>query len=294
MTNTVRMAFEPEGTILPIGRILPLKKIKPGEKKLKKYQRILSSVKEVGIVEPLIVYPQNGKEHKYLLLDGHLRFEAIKDLDKNEVLCLISTDDEAFTYNHKVNYLSTIQEHFMILKAIKNGVSEERISKTLNVDVARIKEKRNLLDGICQEAIDFLKDKKISPNALKVLKKVQSMRQIELAELMVAANNYTVPYANALLAATAKNQLVEQDSKKKVKGFSHEEMGRMEKEMDSLEREFKIIEESYGPNVLNLVVARRYLSNLLDNARVGRYLSQHYPEMFAEFQKIIEATSLES
>jgi len=294
MTNTVKMAFEPEGIILPIERILPLKQIKPAEKKLKKYQRILSSVKEVGIVEPLIVYPQNGKEHKYLLLDGHLRFEVIKDLDKNEVLCLISTDDEAFTYNHKVNYLSTIQEHFMILKAIKNGVSEERIAKTLSVDVARIKEKRNLLDGICQEAIDLLKDKKISPNALKVLKKVQAMRQIELAELMVAANNYTVPYASALLAATSKNQLVEQDSKKKVEGLSREEMGRMEKEMDRLEREFKIIEESYGPNVLNLVVARRYLSNLLNNARVDRYLSQNYSEMFAEFQKIIEATSLES
>lgn len=294
MTNTVKMAFEPEGIILPIKRILPLKQIKPGEKKLKKYQQILSSVKEVGIVEPLIVHPQNGKEHKYLLLDGHLRFEAIKDLDKNEVLCLISTDDEAFTYNHKVNYLSTIQEHFMILKAIKNGVSEERIAKTLNVDVARIKEKRNLLDGICQEAIDLLKDKKMSPNALKVLKKVQAMRQIELAELMVAANNYTVPYAKALLAATSKNQLVAQDSKKKVEGLSYEEMGRMEKEMDRLEREFKIIEESYGPNVLNLVVARRYLSNLLNNARVDRYLSQNYPEMFAEFQKIIEATSLES
>jgi len=294
MTNTVKMAFEPEGIILPIERILPLKQIKPAEKKLKKYQRILSSVKEVGIVEPLIVYPQNGKEHKYLLLDGHLRFEVIKDLDKNEVLCLISTDDEAFTYNHKVNYLSIIQEHFMILKAIKNGVSEERIAKTLSVDVARIKEKRNLLDGICKEAIDLLKDKKISPNALKVLKKVQAMRQIELAELMVAANNYTVPYASALLAATSKNQLVEQDSKKKVEGLSHEEMGRMEKEMDRLEREFKIIEESYGPNVLNLVVARRYLSNLLNNARVDRYLSQNYSEMFAEFQKIIEATSLES
>ncbi len=34
---------------------------------------------------------------------------------------LVSTDDEAFTYNHKVNQLQPIQEHFMILRAIKNG-----------------------------------------------------------------------------------------------------------------------------------------------------------------------------
>lgn len=182
----------------------------------------------------------------------------------------------------------------MILKAIKNGVSEEKIAKTLNVEILKIREKRNLLDGICPEAIDLLRDKKISPNALKVLKKVLPMRQIELAELMVAANNYSVPYAKALLAATPKNQLIEQDKKKKVEGLSQEEMVRMEKEMDRLEREFKVIEESYGPNVLNLVVARRYLTNLLNNTRVARFLSQNYPEVLTEFQKINEATSLES
>lgn len=36
-------------------------------------------------------------------------------------MCLISDDDEAFTYNHKVNQLSAIQEHFMILRAINAG-----------------------------------------------------------------------------------------------------------------------------------------------------------------------------
>jgi hypothetical protein len=42
---------------------------------------------------------------------------------------LISTDDEAFTYNNRVNSIAIIQEHKMILKAIENGVSEERIGK---------------------------------------------------------------------------------------------------------------------------------------------------------------------
>jgi hypothetical protein len=30
----------------------------------------------------------------------------------------------------------------MILKAIKNGVSENKISKTLNMDISKIKEKK--------------------------------------------------------------------------------------------------------------------------------------------------------
>lgn len=44
--------------------------------------------------------------------------------------------------NHKVSRLAAIQEQFMIMRAIKNGVDEERIAKTLNVDVSHIKQKR--------------------------------------------------------------------------------------------------------------------------------------------------------
>ena len=58
------------------------------------------------------------------------------------MVCLISTEDEAFTYNKRINRLAIIQEHRMIIKAIERGVPEERIAKALNVDVASIKRKR--------------------------------------------------------------------------------------------------------------------------------------------------------
>lgn len=53
----------------------------------------------------------------------------------------------------------------MILKAIKSGVSEERIAKVLNVDVASIRQKRDLLEGICKEAAEILKTRQMSPLA---------------------------------------------------------------------------------------------------------------------------------
>ena len=64
---------------------------------------------------------------------------------------MISMDNEAFTYNERVNRLAIIQEHRMILKAIERGVSEERIAKALNVDVGSINRKRRLLDEICPD-----------------------------------------------------------------------------------------------------------------------------------------------
>ena len=103
---------------------------------------------------------------KYLLLDGHLRIEALKDRGETEVVCLISIEDEAFTYNKRVNRIAIIQEHRMILKAIERGVSEQRLAKSLNVDVASIKRKRRLLDGICSEAAEILTDKHVAIHAL--------------------------------------------------------------------------------------------------------------------------------
>ena len=66
----------------------------------------------------------------------------------------------------------------------------------------------------------------------------------------------------------------------------------MEREMDSLGRDLRLIEDSHGRNVLNLVLVVGYVKKLLDNARVVRYLSQNYAEILTEFQKITEAKSL--
>ncbi len=70
-------------------------------------------------------------------------------MGETDVLCLVATDDEAFTYNHKVNQISAIQEHFMILKALESGVSEERMASALSLDIAAVRKKRDLLEGIC-------------------------------------------------------------------------------------------------------------------------------------------------
>ena len=114
-------------------------------RKTPKYAQIAASIREVGIVEPPVVARDRSDPGKYLLLDGHLRIEVLKDMGETDVVCLVSTDDEAFTYNKRVNRLAMIQEHRMILKAVERGVPEERIAKALNVDVHSITRKRRCL-----------------------------------------------------------------------------------------------------------------------------------------------------
>jgi hypothetical protein len=108
-----------------------------------------------------------------------------------------------------------------------------------------------------------------------------------------SSNNFTGRYAQALLAATRQEDLAPPDRPKKIRGLTAEQMARMEREMDGLQREFRAVSASYGDTVLNLVVASGYLSRLIGNPRVSGYLERHHPEILIEFRAIVAATSLE-
>jgi hypothetical protein len=286
------MAFESESVFVEFSNILPVKQLHKRVKKTKKYLQISASIREVGVVEPPIVIPEPHKKGKYLLLDGHLRIEILKELGALGVICLVATEDEAFTYNKRINRLATIQEHKMILKAIERGVPQERIAKALGINISSIRQKRSLLEGICPETTELLKDKHCPQNTFQSLKKMKPMRQIEVAELLIAMDNYSVSYSKALLAATPQDQLIESEKPKSFKGISAERIAQMESEMAKLQREMKLIEDSYGPDHLSLVLARGYLVSLLENEGVSRYLAQNHNEILSEFRRISEVVSM--
>ena len=182
----------------------------------------------------------------------------------------------------------------MILKATRNGVSEARIAKVLKVEVSRIRQKRDLLNGICKEAAEILKTRHVTIGVFDYLKKMKPMRQIEAAELLSAACNFSTPYAKALLVATPPDMLLDARTHRPVAGLSSEQVLKMEKEMEVLQKELHSIQETHGAQVLNLVLACGYLSKLFGNARIARYLDQHHAEIFAELKTISEASSLEN
>jgi hypothetical protein len=288
LSGDVEQGFESSGVRLKIADITPLHTVTDKMRGTRKYSQIISSIKDVGIIEPPIVARQKKPISGYLLLDGHLRIDVLKSLGVVEVDCLVSTDDEGFTYNKRINRLAIIQEHKMILKAVERGVPEARIASALNVDISTLKHKIRLLDGICREAAELLKDKHVATNTFWALKQMMPIRQIEACELMIAMNKYTSTYARALLVATPPNQLVKGGKSKVAKGLTDDQIHLMERESANLEREFKIAEQSYGTDHLDLVLVKGYLAKLLRNARIVRFLAQRHQEFLSEFQKIAD------
>jgi ParB-like chromosome segregation protein Spo0J len=290
--NAPKIDFDLKKIRLPLDVILPIRKVRNPQKTIGRFQTIVASVKELGLIEPLMVFPEKNKSGHYLLMDGHLRYYALKELGITEADCIICHQDESFTFNARINRVSPIQEHGMIMRAVKNGVTPERIAAALNLKVDRIHDTLNLLNGIHPEAIEIIKDKQVCQSAIRMLKKVIPLRQIEIAELMITANNFSQGYAHALLMGTPADQLIAPEKSKQVKGLSAEEVARMEQEMQSAEHDFKAVEQSYGENVLNLTLAGAYVKKLLLNAKVIRFLSSKHPEIFSVFEDVAAMETL--
>jgi hypothetical protein len=284
--RSVKAAFGKQIVLLPIGIIVPQKDVAPSSRQADFYRQLTASLKHVGLIEPLVVFPRGPGD--YLLLEGHMRLEILKSLGVTEVKCLLSTDDEAYTYNRHVNHIPAIAQHFMLLGALKNGLTEERIATALDVSLDTIRLRRDLLNGICPEVVQILLEKPVSTQVFAILRKMKPIRQIEAAEHMVAGGTYTIPFAKALLAVT-RPELLEDgpNASKKLDANSMAARSMLEEENCFLLRDLKSVEESYGTDVLTLTVSCGYLEKLLKNQKIERYLSRHHGDILQTLQQIL-------
>jgi ParB-like chromosome segregation protein Spo0J len=287
------LGFIPDPLTLPLVRILPSRKSPEGILTSRKFKQIVASIEAVGLLEPLSVGKADKSTGQHILLDGHIRLLALQQIGYIDAPCLVASDDESYTYNNRVNRISSIQEHHMLRRAVERGVTQDRLAKALNVDISYIHKKVGLFDGICPEAVEMLKEQHFSANLGAVLRRMKPTRQIECVELLLTANNMTVAYAEALLAATPPNLLVSETKPRKMRGVTAEQMAKMEREMGNLQGQLKLVEQSYGQDVLILVLARGYLGKLIDNKAVFRYLSQRQPEVLAQFENIVQTVALD-
>lgn len=292
MTEDVKIAFEQQVVILRLNDILPSRMLSAALKETVKYKRIAASVAHLGLVEPLVVARPNASG-AYLLLDGHVRLSALRDHCSTEARCIIATDDEGFTYNKRVNRLATIQEHYMIVRALERGVSEEKLARALDVDIKVIRARRDLLAGISAEVAELLKDKPVGHASFSRLRKMKPIRQLEVAELMASANNYSANYAKALLATTKPSDLLHPEDLKKATGLNAEQMARLEREMASVSYDYKELEASYGDDMLVLVIAAGFLERIITRPEIERFLLGRHPEFLDQFRAIVSAASLD-
>jgi hypothetical protein len=146
-----------------------------------------------------------------------------------------------------------------------------------------------MLEGICEEAIEILRNNNVCGAAFAALKKMRPIRQIEAAEHMHATGTYSVRFAQALLEVTRPELLVDATPKHQpsLEATSLAAQAMLEQETDLLIRELKAVEQSYGTDMLTLSIASGYVERLLLNPRVEKHLEKHYSDIFAELRALL-------
>ena len=182
----------------------------------------------------------------------------------------------------------------MIRRAIDRGVSKERLARAFNVNLSSINRRINLLEGICPEAITLLQDKQFTPDVTRILRNMKAARQVEAVELMIASTTITVAHAEALLKATLPEQRTDvKPAEREKKTAPIEQIEKLQKEMDQVQESYTQAEENYGSDLLNLVVAKGYLTKLLVNEAVKSYIGRHEPEILTHLELVVNNVSME-
>lgn len=293
-SKPIRLAFERDCFEIELSCLHGSKVLPQAIKQSVKFQQIKASVQAIGLVEPIVVIPHPAHQGDYTILDGHVRIEALRELEIARALCLIATDDESFTYNKRVNRLSVVQEHRMIVRAAERGVSVQRLAAALGVSEYSIKARFKLLDGICDEAVRLLADKPATHGLFNSLRQMKPFRQIDVVQSMIGLNNYSVKLSLAMLQATPPDQLAEDSRVKVHKGGPSETLQRLQRELAAVQSDTKLLEESYGPANLQLVIIKTYIKSLLDNVRVVRWLAKFHREYLQQLQLIADIKELPS
>ena len=150
----------------------------------------------------------------------------------------------------------------------------------------------NLLDGICPEAIDRLKDQQFTPDLARVLHNMKAARQVDAVELMIASSTITVAHAEALLKATLPEQRTDVPPAPKEKTAPLDQIVKLEKEMNQIPTQYKDADQNYGSELLNLVVAKGYLTKLLANDAAKSFIKRHEPDILDQFELVSNTVSM--
>lgn len=289
----INYCFHNNAVFFKLDSLMHTKTLPPNYKLSTKYLQIKSSLAEVGMVEPIVIFIDSEKNH-VKIIDGHLRVEALKDLGEKKVKCLISSIYDTFTPNCRVNRITIIQEQRMIKEALNSGIPIEKLSLALNMSVDAIKGKIRVLNGISPEVINIFSNHHVPKATFHILKQMKPMRQIECSVLMINVENFSRNFALSLLHNTPPNLLIGKPENLETDTAGRRKMlDRLEREMAQVHVDTQKLKETYGVNTLKLVIVKTHITSLLNNPKILQWLLKHKPEFLTELNKISSINSLE-
>lgn len=253
----------------------------------KKYrQRIEASLRAVGLIEPLIVFPiKDG----YEILDGALRYRILLDLGVETVPCLIHSSRDGFTGNRMVNQLSASQEMRMLRKSLEE-LDEKTIAGALGMQGIGHRLNKTLLEKLHPDAEKAFNANKINLQTARELVNVKPERQHEILRLMESCNDYSTTFAKGLVLKTPAAKRAKVTNTKSPWSQADEKKSQLLKNLQEAEQQqdfYTGLYRQYTTNLLKLVI---YVRSLLNNPDVKSYLQIHHADQTRILEEILAST----
>jgi len=272
-----------EGLDVPLVKLVPRTERKVNSRYLK---RIEASLRAVGLIDPLVVYPHNGV---YEILDGCLRYRILLEMGVESVPCLVADRRESFTGNRMVNQLSASQEMRMLRKSLEE-LDEKTIAGAFGLEGIKHRLNITLLKKLAPEVAKMLESNKISIECAKELSHVKPERQREILELMKSCNDHGVTFAKGLVLKTPVSKRVKANGRRTPWSKAEDNKRDLLKRLRDAEEQqdfYSGLYRQYTTNLLKLVI---YVRSLLSNERVRLHIAEHHSDQLELLGEIIDST----
>lgn len=266
---------------IPIIRLRPLRERKVTQRE---FDRIRVSIKAIGLIEPLLVYPE-GED--FVIIDGAQRYRALLEMGVEVVPCILAERREAFTGNRMVNRVSPIQEHRMIEKSLEE-LDEQSIAAALGIGTITHRIKKTLLKQLHPEVATAYDVGTITRTCAMELTHVKPARQHEILTAMYGYKDFSVAFARSLILKTPPGQ---RDTRRRHKHNpwvkASQRKSDLLKKLTDAEQKHDFYSWLYKQYTVDLLRLAIYARSLLTNAVVRAHLDQHHAPLVARFEAII-------
>jgi ParB family transcriptional regulator, chromosome partitioning protein len=265
---------------IPAIRLRPLRERKVSNRE---YDRILASIKVVGLIEPLVVFPE-GED--YVILDGVQRYRALLEMGVEVIPCIVGKQREAFTGNRMVNRVSPVQENRMIEKSL-GELDEQTIAAALGISGLTHRLKKTLLKRLHADVAAAFDQDKITRGCALELTYVKAQRQKEILSAMDGYKDYSIAFARTLILKTPQTMRDVRKRKNDPWDKAAQRKSNLLKQLADAEQKHDFYSRLYKQYTVDLLRLAIFARSLLTNRRIREYLDEHYRTIVERFEAVI-------
>ena len=269
--------------------LVKLKKIQNRKINPQAVSRIRSSIKKLGMLEPLHVSP--SPDGYYTILEGELRYDILVELGYETAPCIVRDDKDIFTTNYQVNHLSPIQATKMINKAMEI-VDGQLIADVFGLKKVVYRLPEALLNRLHPTIVKACDNGTITRACASELAEVVPVRQLEIFAMMQNVKNFGTKFVKKQVLDTP---LKNQQSTRKISPWTEniERKKSLGAKLKAQRGESDQCTKSFRDFTSALMSTIIHCRDIITNKAIEKYLKTNMLPIYTEIKAIIESENIE-